>query len=285
VRGYSSNVSAIDPTANGRGSTISAAPWARGRPRVDDLGRAVGARRDHRGAVLHLTVRERRAVLDAEHPLALDANAVLLDLDRRRREHDLGVRVVLPDRGEHRFEPFLRRAVDLVDDADVGQPQVRLAGVVPQFVPRSMGVDDRQVQRRPYEGRVVVAAVPEDHVGLALGRAEDRLVVDAGEDEVALGEVRLVLLALLDRAVGRVEVLVALEPLHRLPCEVAVGHGVAEDGDAPPRVVQERGDPSRRLALPRARANGADRDDRLRRGQHRLGGREQPERRARGQRP
>ena len=70
-------------------------------------------------------------------------------------------------------------------------------------------------------------------------------VVDPGEDEVALGEVRLVLLALLDRAVGRVEVLVALEALDGLLRQVAVGHRVAEDGDALARLAEQ---PRRRSA-------------------------------------
>jgi hypothetical protein len=58
----------------------------------------------------------------------------------------------------------------------------------------------------PDEGEVVVAAVPQDQVGLGLGRGDDRRVVDAGEDHVAAGEVRLVFLALLERAAGGVEV-------------------------------------------------------------------------------
>ena len=51
---------------------------------------------------------------------------------------------------------------------------------------------------------------------------------------------RLVLLALLDRRVGGVEILVALEPLHGLLREVAVRHRVAEDGDALARAAQDR---------------------------------------------
>ncbi len=105
--------------------------------------------------------------------------------------------------------PALVGAVDLVHDADVRHPQVRLAGVVAKLVARPVRVDDDEVQVRPDERRVVVAAVPDDHVCLLLGRLQDRRVVDPREDEVALGEVGLVLLALLDRAVGGVEVLVA----------------------------------------------------------------------------
>ena len=91
-----------------------------------------------------------------------------------------------------------------------------------------MRVDDHDVHVGLDKRRVVVAAVPEDDVGLLLGPLEDRGVVDAREDEVPLGEVRLVLLALLDRAVVRVEVLVALEALDRLLREIAVRHRVTE---------------------------------------------------------
>ena len=58
-----------------------------------------------------------------------------------------------------------------------------------------------------------------------------------------------------------VEILVALEPLHRLLREVAVGHRVAEHGDALAGLSKERGDVTRRLALARAGADRADRDD------------------------
>ena len=188
------------------------------------------------------------------------------------------------DRLEDRVDAALVGAVDLVDDADVRHAQVRLARVVAELVARPVRVDDDDVEVRPDERRVVVAAVPDDHVGLLLGRLEDRRVVDAGEDEVALGEVRLVLLALLDRAVGRVEVLVAREALDDLLRQVAVRHRVAEDGDALAVVAQELGDAPRRLALAGARAHGADRDDGLRRRERRVVRREQPEAGAGGER-
>ena len=126
------------------------------------------------------------------------------------------------DRFEHRVDSLLRRAVDLVDDADIGHAQVRLAGVVAKLVTRTMRVDHDDVDVRLDERRVVVAAVPQNDVGFRFGRSQDPLVVDAGKDEIALGEVRLVLLALLDGRIGCVEVLVALEPLHGLPRQVAV---------------------------------------------------------------
>ena len=58
-------------------------------------------------------------------------------------------------------------------------------------------IDEHEVEVGPDERRVVVAALPDDDVGLVLSQVEDLRVVDAGEDDVPCGDVRLVLLALL----------------------------------------------------------------------------------------
>ena len=133
--------------------------------------------------------------------------------------------------------------------------------MVAQLVPGAVRVDDDEVERRLDERRVVVAAVPEDHVGLGLRLREDRRVVDAGEDEVPLGEMRLVLLALLDRRVGGGEVVVVSEALHDLHAEVAVRHRVSEHGDALAVLAENLRDAAGRLALAGARAHGAHGDD------------------------
>jgi hypothetical protein len=138
-------------------------------------------------------------------------------------------------------------------------------------------VDDDDVHVGLDERRVVVAAVPDDDVGFPLGGFEDGCVVDAGEDEIAFGEVRLILLALLDRAVGLLEILVALEALDDLLRQVAVGHRVPEHRDALAVVPEKLGDAPRRLALARARADGADRRHRLGRRDHRVVRREELE--------
>jgi hypothetical protein len=136
---------------------------------------------------------------------------------------------VVVDRIEDGVDPVLGGTVDLVDDADICHPQVGLTRVVAELVARPMGVDDHDVQVRADERGVVVAAVPEDDVGFLFGGSQDPLVVDSREDEVALGEMGLVLLPLFDRRVGRLEVLVPLEALDGLLGQVAVGHRVAED--------------------------------------------------------
>ena len=78
------------------------------------------------------------------------------------------------------------------------------------------------------ERPVVVAAVPDDDVGLLLGLAQDRLVVDAGHHDGADLDERLVLLALLDGDAEPVEVLDARVALDAHGGQVAVGHGVAD---------------------------------------------------------
>src|SRR5262249_56140800 len=108
---------------------------------------------------------------------------------------------------------------------------------------------------------------------------------DAGEDEVALGEVRLVLLALLDRRVGLLEILVALEALHALRGEIAVGHRMAQNGDTLAALTEQPRDVARRLALAGARSHCTDRDDRLPRREHRVVRRDQVIRGTRAQPP
>ena len=69
-------------------------------------------------------------------------------------------------------------------------------------MPRPQRIDQRDVQVGLHERRVVVAAVPHDHVALALRRLEDARVVRAREHDAPGADVRLVLLHLLDRALG-----------------------------------------------------------------------------------
>ena len=209
---------------------------------------------------------------------------VALDLEWRVGEHDLRARRVRADRLEHRIDSFLRRAVHLVDDADVGHAEVRLTRVVAQLVPWAVGIDDDDVEVGLDERRVVVAAVPEDHVGFLFRRAQDLLVVDAGEDEVSLGEMRLVLLTLLDRRIGGFEVLVVLEALHCLFREISVRHRVAKDGDLLAGLAEQLGDAPGGLALAGPGADRTDRDGGLARNEHRLARRDQTERGAGGER-
>ena len=80
-------------------------------------------------------------------------------------------------------------------------------GMVAALVARPVRVGDDDLEVGTVERQVVVAAVPDDDVGLLLGLGQDRRVVHARVDDGARVDVRLVLLALLDRALVAVEVL------------------------------------------------------------------------------
>ena len=122
---------------------------------------------------------------------------------------------------------------------------------------------------RAQEREVVVAAVPDQHVRIRLRRGEDRRVVHAREDHRAGRHPRLVLLALLDRAAGRLEVGARREALHALAREIAVRHRMAQRGHAQPGRGESRRDPARGLRLPAAGPHRRHRDHRKPRAQHR----------------
>ncbi len=241
----------IEPTAYGRGSTI--------------VRRAGVARGDEPGAERHLAVGQRRAVVDDEHAPSRAGRGRTSsfggDLAKMTRRH----RVDRLDVLEHLLDVVRLGRVDLVDDDDVGHAQVRLAGVVEELVPgpQRIGDDDQQVGRE--EREVVVAAVPDDDVGLLLGLPEDRLVVDARVHDHAHLDRLLVLLALLDRRMRRVDLLDRGEALDAHRLEVAVRHRMPDERDLQAGVEQDPADLAARLALAAARADRADRDDRLRR--------------------
>ncbi len=121
---------------------------------------------------------------------------------------------------------------DLVDDEQVRDAEIGLAGIVAELVSGAVGIDQGDVEVGLVERGVVVAAIPENDIGLFLGLAEDLLVVDPGIDDETVVDVGFVLLALLDGALVAVEILIGFEPLAGLFGEIAVGHGVA-NGDDP----------------------------------------------------
>ncbi len=118
------------------------------------------------------------------------------------------------------------------------------------------------------ERGVVVAAVPQDDLGLLLGLAQDALVVDAGVDHEAVVDVGLVLLALLDRGVVAVEVLVGGEALADLAGQVPVRHRVAHRDDLLAHPAQDPRQVAGGLRLADARAHRGDGDHRPARAQH-----------------
>ena len=196
----------------------------------------------------------------------------VVDRDRRGGHDDLRGRVHRAHGVELGFDAGPVGGVDLVHHDDVGQAQVDLAGVVDEAVAGAVRVGDGDVEVGLVEAVVVVAAVPEDDVGLFFGLAHDRFVVDAGVDHVAGHDVRLVLLHLFDGALVLGQVLDRRVALHALLDEVAVGHGVTDGDDLLAGLAQHGLDLARGLALAGAGAHGADGDHRLGRLDHRVVG-------------
>jgi len=122
----------------------------------------------------------------------------------------------------------------------------------------SPGIDQGDVHVRLIERGVVVAPVPEEDVRLRLDGFQDSVIVDAGEDHAPVGDVRLVLLPLLDRHLVVDQVLLGGEALDPLVQEVAVGHGMAHHSDPVSPAPQDVDDGTARLAFSDARARGAD---------------------------
>lgn len=119
--------------------------------------------------------------------------------------------------------------------------------MVPSGLTGAQRVHQHQMERGPDEGEVVVAAIPDQDVGLRFGATQNRFVVDTGVDDHPRHQMRLVFLALLYGAVGRVEVLDRREALFGHGAEVAIGHRVADRRDAQTLRPQMTGQPTRRL--------------------------------------
>ena len=155
--------------------------------------------------------------------------------------------------------------------------------MVRELVARAEWIGDDDVEIGSEERQVVVPAVPDEHVALALGQLQHGRVVDPRVDRHAEGDRLLVLLSLLDGGVRAVDVLEAGEALHAHRLEVAVRHRMAHEPDAVAGGGEEGADATARRALPAPGSHGRDRDDGLRGLEHRRVRAEEREVRTRGE--
>jgi len=107
-----------------------------------------------------------------------------------------------------------------VDEDVVRETKIGFTRMVSQFGPGTMAIGHNDVDIGGVEWEFVVAAVPDDDLGVGLGAVQNRLVVDTRIHDVATFDVTLVLLSLLDGHVTLVEVVHRLEPLDPLSDEV-----------------------------------------------------------------
>lgn len=132
---------------------------------------------------------------------------------------------ILPDS----FDIVLLGGIDLVDDEHIGAAQIDLARVIGQFVPGAVRIDHNDLKIGLVERRVIVAAIPQNHVGFFLGGTQNLFVIHTGINHGAFADVRFVLLAFFDRALLQVEIFEGGEALDRLRREVAIGHGMPDN--------------------------------------------------------
>jgi hypothetical protein len=190
-----------------------------------------------------------RTVLDHEGAPAADGGSVL-EHDRRRRPHHGGGRIDGAQLGLERGHIRSGGGVDLVDHQHVGHARDRLAGMMGGHLPRPQGIGDCDMQIGTKKREIVVAAVPDDDVGLGVGQAHDCSVVDPGKDQVAGSQMGLVLLPLLRRAAGSIQIAHGGKPLHAGGREISVGHRVTQHRDSQAPIAHPpRGEPrDRRFA-------------------------------------
>ena len=192
---------------------------------------------------------DRRPVLDDQHPPPArrrpDRRAAPASAARR-----IGAVGLTARKPSIAVSHLLRRGgIDLVDDQHIGHAGDRLARMVGGDLARPQRVGHHDVQIGADERKIVVAAVPDDDVGLrSRPRVEDRGVVDAGEDQIAERDMRLVFLALFDGAAGGVEIGERGEALHALAQQIAVGHRVPQHGDPAAAHRASRRDSQRAIA-------------------------------------
>ncbi len=243
---------------------------------IHPLGRAVGVGGDEPRPEGHLAVGQGGTVLHHQHPLPRNPVGIIHQQGRLRR-HDLGFGRMGPDVLPHLGHPVGRGRIHLVDDGDVGHDHVGLAGVIPEFVTGPVGIEQDNVEIRMVKRRVVVAAVPDDNVGLFFSGLQDLAVVDAGIDHDAALHQGFVLLPLLDGAAVGIEIGKIGEPLDDLLGEIAVGHGVARHHRRFAAVPNDPADLPGGLGFPAPGPHRADRHGRLFGLEHGVGGPQQDE--------
>jgi len=94
------------------------------------------------------------------------------------------------------------------------------------------------------------------------GPAQNPLVIDAGEDNVAGSDMWFVFFSFLDSAVFSIKICKFRKALDRLLFKIAIRHGMADNGSLDSRRAQIAAKPACRLRLADARSHCANGDHR-----------------------
>ena len=184
------------------------------------------------GTNLHLPVGQGRAVFYHQYFFAPNYGGIVniqgggtVDNDRIRR---LAGDVAADD-----LNPRGIGAVHLIDDDDIRHPQRYIARIVSQFMARTMGIDDGDMQVGFVKRKIVVAAVPQNDItaiGIFFRRPDDGFVIHTGINYVATDHVGFVFLHFFHRAVMFFQIGQFGKPLDFLGRDITIGHGMP-DGD------------------------------------------------------
>ncbi len=135
-------------------------------------------------AVRHASVRDRWSILDDDHTRAAYTGFVIQN-HGRGCAHEAGVGVDGSNRINHVLNVRAGSGIDFVDDNDIRHSYDGLAGMMRGDLTRAQGVGHSDRQVGPDEGKVVVAAVPQDDLAIGLGCGEDLGVVNPRKHHVS----------------------------------------------------------------------------------------------------
>src|SRR5581483_8061649 len=113
--------------------------------RVYDFRRAKATRGDYARSIRHFTMSQRGTVFDDEDALAADSSRIG-NKNGGGSFDDLRAGVGVANVAPNGLDRFGTCRVNLVDDDDIGEAQVRFAGVIRQFVTGAVRVYNRDVE-------------------------------------------------------------------------------------------------------------------------------------------
>jgi hypothetical protein len=172
-------------------------------PGINDFSGLRAAGRDKARTGRHSTVGNGRAILDHQNP-APAYKAGVGQAHAKVTAQDGGPGIGGPHRRLYPRNCTGRGTTNLVDQNRIRHAQHRFAGMVSGLVAGLQRIGKCDVQVGPDEGKVIIAAISQDDVGLGGSRLKDTRVIHPGENNRPLGDVGLVFLALFDGAFGSI---------------------------------------------------------------------------------
>ena len=172
---------------------------------------------------------------------------------------------------------FRIRRIHLVDHRDMRHEQVGFARVVEQFMSYPVRIEQNDMNIRLIKGRIIVAAVPYNHVRLFFCGFKDFAVVNAGIYHNSLVDQRFVFFPFFQGALMGSKIPVGRKPLNLLLSQISVRHGMTNRHNLPAHFTQNGAYLAGGLGLSAPGSHGTDGNNGFPRFQHGIGGSDQDE--------